>query len=281
MQSNLPVHIFLNSQNFHELIRKLYEEQKEIMGSRFSLEILARKMDYKSKGHLSSILKGEKKLPIDKCFLLKNIFHLSGIQYNIVYHYCLIDHTDKYDERDILYSQLKIAKDEYTRRHFSKIPENINTSMFCYLYCSLGLLEKDIFSLHDVSELYHSEIENLKDCMDFLVELNVVSRVGDNFSLTGNHIRVDSSAFNFAQSLNTFFIEESLKMMNDWFHKKEEAMFESSIISVKKDDYLLFLEKYKRFIDAELVKLECKQGDQLVLVNTQICPISIKKKLLN
>jgi uncharacterized protein (TIGR02147 family) len=266
-------HIFTVNRTFSTILTALFHEVK--LERVMSLEYLARKLGYKSKGHLSGILKGERRLPLAKCPILKEIFRLSDIEYDILYLACSTEHAFSPTEKESIRIRQSIVRDQYTQRHLSTLPEAIDVESLATVYCSVGLIHKEHFSIEDITHQVALSGEIVRECVNFLNENEVIKKVDDSnlYVLTGNHLRASGDDLNFKLSVNSFFINLALDNMEECYSfGKDESCFASTLVSVKKDDFKDFIKRYKRFIQSEVAKLESVDGDSLVVINSQVFP---------
>jgi hypothetical protein len=104
-------------------------------------------------------------------------------------------------------------------------------------------------------------------------------REDHSYEIVTRHLRISDDSLEFSLSLNASLIKSALKAMKDNYPNKELSLFESSMLSVKEEEFKVFLSKLKHYINSELSKIETTGGDLIVIANTQIFPYrSLGKK---
>lgn len=262
-----------SAKSFSECIKLLYAQKKEEKNSSMSIKYLSTKLGYKSKGHVYSILQGEKRLPLSKCHLLKNIFKLNDIEYNILYLLCSKEHTHLPSQKNIIDKQIRYAQSHYYRQSLSTIPDQIDYFDFSLIYSCLGLIDKGKINKEIVKEITHCSNDSIEKTLKFLNSSDVIEKVEHgNYKLTNRSLRVSKDEIDFSINVSKALISKSLDTIDNNYKNKTLSCYESSILSVQKKDYESFLPKLRDFIKKELYQLETEQGDMLIIANTQIFP---------
>tara|TARA_Y100000780_G_C13696111_1_gene423217 strand:- start:114198 stop:115058 length:861 start_codon:yes stop_codon:yes gene_type:complete len=263
--------IILKSDSFSEAFSGLFSLKRN--KSPLSLQSLANKLQYKSKGHISAILKGEKRLPLKKCEILKSVFSLNDYEFSLLYLLCSLDHSNSPNEKKVIRSQIRITQDHFSTSFLTALPKDLNECDFALIYCCIGLIKKEGFTIKDIEELTDLPQDTIHLALKTLIEFNSVAKdQNQTYQLISSHLRIPSQYSDFALSMTRALINEGSKRVEEHFSNKDLAFFENSMVSVLEKDYKSFIEKLRLFIHSELTQIESSEGDLIILTNFNSLP---------
>jgi len=129
--------------------------------------------------------------------------------------------------------------------------------------------------------LFFEESEGVViDTIDLLLKSKAIVEKDGKISLSGAEVmfegasKMESSLRHLSQS-----VEFARTQIPDWFPKRDESYFESSLVSVKKSKFMEALPKIKDFFDSIQSELEePTDANELVHFNIQIFPDRLSLK---
>ncbi|MEC7277603.1 MAG: hypothetical protein VXV96_14885 [Bdellovibrionota bacterium] len=261
----------MEENSFANALENLFLQKKE-KSQTFSLQSFANRLGYKSKGHVSSLLKGEKRLPLEKCSHLKEVFNLNEADFSILYLLCTLDHSSSPNEKKVIRSQIRITRDHYSRAYLPELPADIDYTRFALVYCCIGLMKNPIFFPEEIAKITQLKIDDIVKILNTLIQYKAVEKVEDSYTLINTHLRIPNNAVAFAHEMTASLMESTKKFISSHFNDKENALFESSMISVKREEYILFLQRLNTFLNTELSQLESSDGNLIIIANAQVVP---------
>lgn len=262
------------SRNSVEALRALYLLYKK-HNIKFSLTYFCARAGIASKGYLSEVLAGKKKLnPLYAEGLIK-AFDLKGTAAN--YLKVLIE----LDEAEDFATTQKLMRKKENLEKSLRVQKEVMPSapqdpfFVLQVYSTLGLF-KNQASFPDLLRHFGPKKEFvLRRALEALSESHLIFQDGEYWSPTHEQVVFSSnddhrSHFHFLNSC----LERAKEGVEKWYAKNSEAYFESSIISVNRKTYEELLPKIRASANELQSQLETAEADQLILFGIQVFPVA-------
>ena len=262
------------SKDSSQAIKRLYELFKKKDG-KFSLAYFCQKAGLASKGYLSEVIAGKKTLNPLYAEGIAKAFDLKGVTAS--YLKVLTELDQATDEKKI--EKLKRKKVTLIKSLGVVTAATLSNSQqdifFAFqVYSVLGLFQNRT-TFAALLEYFGKKNESkLRTTLDYLLDSKLLVQDGEYYA--PNYEQVVFSAHQDKQAHFKFLnscLDKSKAALDEWYSKKSEAYFESSLISVDRAHYQVLLPKIRAMADEMQSQLETPEADQVVLFGIQMFPI--------
>lgn len=277
MRTNIS-EVFIKTEKSGVLLGALYRARKS-ENIRFSLQYLCNRAKIASKGYLSDVIGGRRKLSARYARSLADAFDLEDTERKIFIYLVQKDDEPSFAKQRSLAKKIQALKDQL-KSGIRDVPENIHSHvLFTRIFCSLSVFSSPPTKEQVVSLLKDENPDAVRGTIDLLIQSGAVVEVNNKLSVVSSEIRFGNGG---DSDSNIRYIEEFLNFSKtqarNWYPKKNESFFESSMLSVRKDRYLELLPKIKEIIDQTLTGLEeASDADELIHFGIQIFPDSLMR----
>lgn len=270
--------IFTQAEKSHQLLKHLYKAHKN-KNPKFSLQYICDRIGLPSKGYLGDVMSGRRRLSVIHAKKLALVFSLEGLEKKI-----FLNLVQKESERSptkikVLEKQIRSLKSQLTQG-FSNFPQEVSQHLlFTRVFCAMGMFSESPTRqmLHQMfSPIPAAEIENI---INQLIELKAISENKDKLVLSSSEVifGINKSP---AETINYIaeFIGHAKDQVKVWHSNREESYFSSSLVSVRKKDFIEKLPLIRDFFESLQTELEVPaNADELVHFNVQIFPDGFKR----
>lgn len=268
--------VLLSSNSLLVATQLLYVLAKE-KNPRLSLTMLSRLLGVKSKGYVSEILSGKKRISRETAIGLMGAFKLDERSKTLWNLLASKENAASQAELVAIDEQLKIARKTLSVK-FLKAKTRLQDVLFLTeLFCAFGLFENRP-SLAELQSYFGKRSrDELLEGLQALVEFGVVGEhTGRYVVLKDNIMFLDSDDKKAHLDFLKQALEQSTAAVEKWFDKPQQAYFEHTIISTTETDYVNFLKKLKQQHVQNVNSLESSKADLLVKVCLQAYPLRSK-----
>jgi uncharacterized protein (TIGR02147 family) len=261
------------AKNSAEALNRLYTLHKKA-NAKYSLAFFCQRAGFASKGYLSEVIRGKKKINPKHAGQVASAFFLKGIEAK---YFKLLVEIDAENSAEVL-KDLKLKKQTLQKSLLvvrSTMPSAFPNPFFVLsVYSALGLQNNQA----DLSKLLHyfgqTKRRELQEALHLLKESKLVTEKDGIFRSLHAEVIFSENEHNFSH-LN--FLESALdrtkESLKQWYDQPDAAYIESSIISVNKETYKRLLPKIREFAAEIQSQLETDDADQLVLFNWNMFPL--------
>lgn len=248
---------------------QLFQDQNPTL----SLTHLCQSAGLRSKGHVSDMIHGRRQLSAHRAEAFGRALGLSGTSLRIFTTYAELNQTQTDKSKKRLTEKLeKLTKSVKIDQRLTPIafePHDLSFEVFC----AIGLFKSSCRYTDLVNFFGKEQTARIDQSIEQLHNLGVISKEGQNIRLLTSQI-----AFRGGSTGHQNFIRMSLadarEKLPRLFEKREEAHFETVLLSVKKSEYKKFLDHIRDDVAYWRSTLETEQADEIVRINLQVYPIS-------
>lgn len=278
----IATQILMQAETMAEAVYRLFHAKKAL-GRRISLGSLCKAIHIPSTGYLSDVMQGKKHLARKYVHPLAQYFALSDAATAVLFalHDIKVDPDGKRGSD----SRLHLARKRLSVVTMAPKGE-AHLLFFAFdVFASFGLFDGQP-SYVDLHELFSSEhlTEKLDDALAFLLQHNFIRQVSDagRYELVSEQVVMSpktdvTTAMEFIR-LSLFDAAEQLEPR---FSRRDSAFFTSQSLSVRRDQLLDFIQRWRQLVDELLSAGETKDGDMLLRVNVQVYPAAFERSSSN
>ncbi len=265
--------ILASASSGNEAIQDLLHRCKSF-DSKFSLSYVCRKLGLNSKGYLSDVMRGRRFLGEKYWESLANFLQLDPAYREIFYLLLRIDAERDTHEQMLLKQELEIKRK--AAGYSEKILSNKLRGMFFAfdVFCAFGLFKNspgkdDLRTYFGVQRGLEIDV-----ALNILLALDLIEKTADGrYGIKNYNIRFSDSEDGLS---HLDFLKESMedarRNVDRWREKRDESIFSSYIISVKRSQYLKVVDQLRRNLLEIQSNLESDDADMLVRFNIQVFP---------
>ncbi|SMF29235.1 TIGR02147 family protein [Pseudobacteriovorax antillogorgiicola] len=249
----------------------------------FSKNYISKRIGLKSRGYLTDVFKGRKKLSARYVGPIIETLSLDTTEATLLEKKILLETEFAKSEkvRDQLDREIKILT-KTLKYHEINMDDMRDIFTFSLVYLSLFL-----FPEHQASErelmaiLKDVPAQRIQSALRCLHQRELVTKADGIYKI--NHKKDFSFLFtNFSQQHEIKHlqsaIDESRSKVPDIAKKRDEVLFLSSLLTVKKQSYMEAIDKLKDTFRTVHSELEDDEPDTLVRLNLQMYPVISKEK---
>lgn len=280
MSQNQIRDILLSATNSSEALLQIYQLRK-LKQSTLSLAKLCQLTGIKSKGYLSEVFAGKKLIGLDYFSRLASALNLVGIENECLRLLVEMDQTVDEKSKRTLKKKLAGLRKSLVLLESTDSQEKPFKLFEFEVYCAFGLFQGRP-SRHDLLGFFGRErFQEIDRTLQSLKERSWIEPAeteGAEGPLRWQLVRDQVLFANDKQNTNhREFLRQAISDAADnleaWYGKREQAHFESFIISVKSEDYNRELQAFRERLLVLCSQLETTEGDQLVKINLQAYPL--------
>jgi uncharacterized protein (TIGR02147 family) len=256
-----------------EILRIVFEEKK-LKDPKFSLQYVCNKCEIPSRGHLSDVMKGRRKLKVS---YINNVFTLLGFSKNEIEVIKLLSQLEKAKTiqlRESISKKIYLARKKLNIQVSQLNSGDFNPFIFVKAFCSLGIQNLEP-TLELIAKSINEEIKETEKALDALLNEGFIVKENEYYLYDKNLSEVlfpegDNEQFQIKHI--KLAIQDALKRLPQEFNNKKSTYFESATVSVKLPQYQDFLSELKDLINNKLSSLESGRADDIVHFNFLIYP---------
>jgi len=262
---------WLQASSFGETLKRLIQFKKS-QHPQVSLAYLCKRASINSRGYLSDVMKGRRRLNPSYIDALIDALGLEAFEGDYLKLKLTREFSKNAEERQRIDQQIEEIR-KLIDIHFSLMPiEFVDSHFICKVLTAFGLFKNQ----PSYRQLYH-QFENKRKKVDSA--LAILKKKGF-IEERGTHLIIKNTTCFFMESENGFshinFIKEALnhskESVSHWFEKSDLARFNSFILSVKKEEYQQYISHLRQQVIKDLSRLETKDGDMLIDFHLQVYP---------
>lgn len=266
----LPSEVFQNCFSTRELIQCLFTARKK-SSSKFSLTWLCRRAGIPTKGNLSDVMRGRRKLSSKYIRPLGKAFGLSGVDLTF---FCRLFEWESCRNKELkqeLYEELELIRKVLRIRWIENNMALHPLSLLVFATFGLFSNRARIDQLQQTLNTYDKD--EVEKALEALVARGLAKSDGEYFSPSVDQVMF-SGKENFEPQ--SHFVEVSLIEAQErapkiW--KDPDTFFSATILSTKFETYLKELDSLRESVSRLHARLENPQADTLVRVNLQVYPL--------
>lgn len=266
-------HTIAEAKTAAQLLRTTYLCAKK-HNSRFSLQFICDKTNIPSKGLLGDAMAGRRKIHPKFADPLARVFGVTGLAKKAFTLFIQIDAERSLDKKVSLQKRLSSIQSQM-KTGLNRFPENSSPLLLARTFGSIGLFVMPPSRDQIVKHFCRESAKDVREAIDELVRSGLICEIENE------KLEINSREYLFRGERNEDFnyrhIEESIDLarsrVRNWLPKREQAYFESSVVSVKRDRYQQAIAKIREFLDMVQSEIEEANGaEELVHFNIQIFP---------
>ena len=267
--------ILLKAQDPAALFRALHELRKQ-QHKYFSIGYISRECGIPSRGYVSEFLNGKRRLnerywaPVIRCFGLKGRFaEIAQLMF------ALEDEKDPSTRTSR--EQRLISLRRSIQNDVGSMPRKLQGLFFAFeVFCAFGLFRNQP-SKEELKRYFGREFAlEVEYALSALLTIDLISLDSETQrnTLKQSFVRFHDSEDDGLSHYNflRYAVKDAEAKLKQW-HKHEDALFESTVISVRRDSYREFLQKYFEELVVTVRELESPDADTIVRFNVQIYPV--------
>lgn len=262
--------ILMQVSDVPNLIRQIYELRKR-ESSKVSLEYLRKRSGIPTKSNLSEIMRGRRKLSRKHGANLAKALGLEGVYATLFIRMCEHDRERSPEQRGVIAHEIKLLKKVIA---IEVMENSMSLPPFAFLvFCALGLFGNKATEDELRNYFKSQSADAVKAALMSLVDQKLVILEERHYSTKVDQIKFTGKT-NYSPQLA--FLKHSLDEaaeMADRHWKSGLALFDSTIISVRKVDFEEHLRQFREILIRQHSTFEASSADSLVRVNVQIYPI--------
>lgn len=255
-----------------DLFHQLYQLHKKRQ-SKMSMSWICRECGIPSRGYLSEFLNGKRRLGEKYWEPMIAVMQLEGTAAQIARLLLKIDAAKEGSEQENLATELTLLRRVIQRQE--SLPENLTGMYFAIeVFCAFGLFGNQP-SERDLIRYYgRDRAIEVTRALAVLKKLGLIALEGEHYKIINSHLRFDQSEGKLShKQYIRMSIDEAQEALEHWFPVRDQAMFETVRLSVKKQDYESFLKEFRDLVVKYMMNLESSQADQVISMNLQIFPL--------
>ncbi len=255
-------------------LRELYERRKAVRDS-FSLAYMCRKTGA-SKGYISDVLRGRRKLNPSYWAAFVDLFQLQGASRGLFEILLKLERCKDVDERQQLEGEWQRLR-KLARAHIKSFPHRARGMFFALeLFCAFGLFDNQP-TLAQLKAYYgRARAVEVDEALRFLVGMDLIAFDGERYRLLQDHIGFLNHDEDDPLSYQNYLrqgLDRAKTNVSRWCMQRDEAIFESTFLSVKNTEFQAAIAKIRQTMHEMQADLESSKADQLLLFNVQIFPV--------
>lgn len=233
-----------------------------------SLAAICERIGVKSRGHLSEVFAGRRRLDARKVPLLASALGLTGMarEYFVLMH----DESDAealVERRNLLRRVLGAEEPE--------VPARLGEMFLAFKVFAAFALFRDRPTRNQLVDFFgKANCQDVDQSLALLAEAGLISLDGAHLKPHFERVifRNDGSGLSLRSYLHTS-LADAQRSLGRWLDDRERAIYQSSIISVSKSALIKVLPEIKARLREEQARLESADPDMLVHFNVQIYPV--------
>lgn len=266
--------ILLKSKSSADMIRKIFEHARK-ENPKTSLAKIAQLSGIASRGYLSEVCSGKKVLHSRYVNKLAQALNLSTLQTKFLLTQVLKERGGiKVNEGhlDAELAKLKKALQVSSNELPDDFAENLKV---LEIFCAFGLFGNRPSHEDLISYFGHRHRVKIEDAIEKLQMAGFIREVGLHLELaegTDYFFNQPGSTRKYVRILKCA-LKDSQTKLPIWFERREEALFDSTVISTTTDIYNEALNKFRSYLSEAKADMESQKADILVRLNVQIYPL--------
>lgn len=262
--------ILKSANNSSEALNKLYLFNKE-KNKKFSLGYLCQQSSIPSKGYLGDVFKGRRILNRKYNSNILEMFNLGDKEKRILELLLMIDQEKNTTTKESLRNKLLNVIKSYNVKSVD-LDSNTKSHLIAIIFSTFSLLKHK--KLENFCEfLPHFSHEEIKEALKTLIDMKMCTLIDEEYSLLETDVICNNTtepdinaSLNFLNSAINFAKEKLPKNFSD----SEHSYFQSTVLSIKKDELPKFIKKLKIQTDENIADMEKSIGDELLHINIQV-----------
>jgi hypothetical protein len=256
-----------------EALRYLYDVRKKDQA--ISLSQICKDAGIPSRGYLSSVLRGHRQLHTKYRRAICKAFSLTGNSAGVVR--TLVDlgslRNSSLKKKPLLMRRLERYR-KVSRISHQSMPMTLDIPLFAEVFCAFGLYQDRPTEEDLVSYFGKRNEREVLNAVDALLQQGLIRPDGLHYRIENNLVFYKDSE-NGLTHLNYLIasLKTTTKEIPTWFEQTDIAHFQSSILSVKKQDLIELLPMIKAYLDLKRSQLESSEADMLIRFSCQIHPV--------
>lgn len=271
--------LLVDANNASEAFQHLYRAHLQAF-PKVSLSSFCQTIGLSSKGNLSSILAGHRRLPQKYFNAVCKAFDIKGLERRLFKSLVDLSHATKPKDQE----KLRYAIDEFKatlRSRDHSMTFHLNEPWVFEIFCAFGVASTPV-TLAKLAALVGCPQASAAKALQNLIKNDLVKQIDhDQYELISRQIMFSQSDDGRA---HIKFIERCIsdaeRNVKRYFEAHDQALFVSSLISVNKSTFSNLLHELRGDLEIFQNRIESEDADSLVRFNVQIYPMTDQNKSL-
>lgn len=261
----------------HEVLRCIYLYLKKD-NPKYSMGYIFKAAGLSSKGYLSDILSGRRRLKTQHVRGMAKAMSLPKKVENWLH--ILVECEQEKDPRK---RESLLRKRESVRKqlgiHHKLYKSKSPVSLLIDVFSGLSLTEGKASS-ESLLQFFPGYTEReITNALEDLQAEGMLSKSGDTYVSLKSHLMLSDRTY---PEQHLEFLEQSIEKAKNnvrpWLRHNQESFFESSLVSVNKEQYKKLLPELKNLFERFQCEVETNDANELIRFNIQIYPSGIKRR---
>lgn len=263
--------ILLDAMTAGDAIHRIYLHKKNI-SKNISLEGLCRQAGMPSKGYLSDVMHGKRRLNRTYRSKLAKVLGLQGTLAKYFKILLDLDLERRPEIRKTLLRELQTAKKTWQMGNSKIAPILSNMSEALEVFCAFGLFGGT--PSFEQLRKYFGSSRDVRSSLSELAAAGYIEKDGDLYKMNVANLRFEGADVQKQQmDFLTQALQNAIEAVPRWFAKKEESLFDATIISTTKEKYLRAVSNVRQDLLQLQTNLECTDSDLLIRLSIQMYPV--------
>lgn len=271
-------HVLLTAPSFSAAAKDLFDLAKAKRAS-VSLASVCERIGLKSRGHFSEVLAGRRSLPAAKVPALGRTLGLVGPEVEcLTLLHARQDPKGDADAAEATETRLALVR-RVLRETQRPAPGNLGDMALAFKTFAAFSMYGDRPTRNELVDFFgRAQCLEVDRALAWLAGAGLISLEGDRWQ--AHYDRVIFKKGDSSMSLRDYVstsLADAQGSLDRWFDEKDLAAYQSSIISVRHEDYKRLLPELKARLREEQARLDSDQSDMLVHFNVQVYPVEAGK----
>ncbi len=242
--------------------------------AKLTLGFVARRAGIPSTGYLSDVMSGRRRLSHKYREGLFAAVGVEGTGADLLRVLCALEDEPDEEERSKLEREREALR-KFLRQQSRSMPERLAGMFFAFeVFGALGLSGQRASRAQLRAFFGAGRGVEIERALAILLQAGLVERRGEDFHAVTDQINFFGGEDGMSHlDYLTMALRDAEKRVSDWYGKKDESFFSSSIISVKDSTYRAALPSIKDGIRRMESEIESGEADRIVRVSVQIYPL--------
>lgn len=263
----------LEAKDYSDAFRRLYNVAQGA-NPRISLAFICRRLALKSRGHLSDVLNGRRRMGRDRFDKIVSYFKLDDVETAFLKALRDLEYAKSSDALHAANQRVNHLRKVLTVS-YEILPDQLMDLFFAFkVFAAFGLFGHKA-TLKQLVDFFGAERKkDIEAALKKLVLLNMCVSKDSWFEVNQNIVLFNATGDGLS---HTQFIKQTLMDaalgVEQWFSKPTQSRFHSTILSVNREKYTKYLQELRTRLIEDQTNLESSDADMLVHYNIQIYPV--------
>ena len=261
-------YLFINNDQPGAIAHERYKQLKKDQ-PKYSLQYICTRSGIASKGYLSEFMKSKKNLKKEYAKPLGQALGFKGKHQKLFLLMVGLQKTIEPKTRKSLEEKIQILRKSLLVKNTELEEGDYDPFVMSKVFCAFGVLDPPI-TVESLSLIINSSLIDVSRALTELVKQGIAIKKDREYTLQGEKQFMFNSGGpkQFHRKLVEEAIRYSLDRINSDFNG-DESLYESFVVSVKKERYLERIKELRADISALVSDIETEDADELIYLNVQ------------